>query len=68
MPLQRGVAIGYDADVKRYGEALRRLEKAKKELSPIHAELLEMLVYDIVAVFAVSMVFLGIEITGIYKM
>lgn len=47
--LQGGVVIGHDVDVRRYGEALKMLEKAKKELSLVHAELLEMFVYGMVA-------------------
>ncbi len=39
----------YDVDVKKYKEALKRLEKAKRELNSVHAELLELFVYDIIA-------------------
>ena len=39
----------YDVDARKYNEALRRLEKAKKELNSVHAELLELFVYDIIA-------------------
>mgnify|MGYP000103036225 CR=1 FL=1 len=50
-PMSR-IASGYDyydIDAQKYREALKRLEKAKKELSPIHAELLEQFVYHIIA-------------------
>ncbi len=39
----------YDVDVRKYNEALRRLERAKKELNSVHAELLELFMYDIIA-------------------
>ena len=49
--LQRTVAATsyYDVDMQKYREALRRLEKAKRELNSMHGELLELFVYDIIA-------------------
>ncbi len=39
----------YDIDEQKYRLSLRRLVKAKKDLSPIHGELLELVIYDIIA-------------------
>jgi len=48
--MQAGATADYDVDAKKYGEALRRLEKAKGELSNlVHRELLELFIYDVIA-------------------
>jgi len=48
--MQASATVDYNIDAKRYREALRRLEKAKGELSsPVHRELLELFIYDVIA-------------------
>jgi len=48
--MQANTTVDYNIDAKKYREALRRLAKAKEELSsPVHKELLELFIYDVIA-------------------
>jgi len=47
--LWASATVDYSVDAERYGEALKRLEKAKGSLSsPVHRELLELFIYDVI--------------------
>jgi len=47
--MQANNTADYNVDAKKYGEALRRLEKAGGPSSPVHRELLELFIYDVIA-------------------